>query len=122
MKTIALVEDDLFIQDLTSIKLREVKYEVKAVSTGEELLSLLSSENVDLVLLDLDLPDVPGIEILNKIRGSEKFKNTPVIIYSNNDNPEIIKEVTAVGVQGFFTKATTAFEDLHNHIKTLLGE
>jgi len=122
MKTIALVEDDPFIQDLTSVKLTEKNYRVETARTGEELISTITSKTVDLVLLDLDLPDSDGIELLSKIRKSERYKNTPVIIYSNNDSAEIKKSVTDIGIQGFFIKATTTFEDLHAHIKSVIGE
>lgn len=117
-----LVEDDPFISDLTSIELTEHKYTVLHAKTGEEVLILLQSSTPDLILLDLNLPGISGIDVLRKIREHATHKNIPVIIFSNNDSPELKNEAEKIGIQGFYIKALTAFEDLHTKIKLLLGE
>lgn len=122
MKKVLLVEDDPFIRDITSIKLTEQSYSVSVASDGESVIPLIKSETPDLVLLDLDLPDVPGLEILRRMKEDDSMKNIPVIIFSNNDDPETKQKALELGTAGFFTKVSTAFDDLLSHIKTVIPE
>lgn len=119
MKKVLLVEDDPFIRDLTSIKLTEHSYSVLIASDGASVLELMRKESPDVVLLDLDLPDIPGLDVLMKMKNDPQLKDTPVVIFSNNDNPETKKRAEALGTTGFFVKATTAFDDLLKHIESV---
>jgi len=122
MKKILLVEDDPFIRDITSIKLTEHNLTVLTAQNGAEALEVMKNESPDAVLLDLDLPDVSGLEVLKAVRSSETQKNTPVIIFSNNDDPDTSKKANELGVDEFFVKATTNFEDLYKKLASLIGE
>lgn len=120
MKKVLIVEDDPFILDLTSAKLSE-KYEVTNASNGEEALAQLSTKNFDAVLLDLDLPDVSGLEILSHIKKSESHKDLHVIIFSNNDDEVVKKQVTEMGIDGFFVKASTELDELLVSLENILS-
>lgn len=117
MKKVLLVEDDPFIRDLTSIKLTEQSYAVLVASDGESVLELVKKEMPDVILLDLDLPGMTGIEVLRQLKTDAGLKDIPVIIFSNNDDEQVRKEATELGMAGFFIKVSTAFEDLLTHIK-----
>lgn len=122
MKSILLVEDDPFIRDITSVKLSENGYAVQTASDGESALEIVKREQPDLVLLDLDLPGMTGLAVLTELKADPLLKSIPVVIFSNNDNPEVKAAADKEGVAGFFVKATTVFDDLHTHIKSVLGE
>ncbi len=122
MKSILLIEDDPFIRDITSVKLSEQSYAVQTASDGESALEIVKREQPDLVLLDLDLPGMPGLQFLTELKADPLLKSIPVIIFSNNDNPDIKAAADKEGVAGFFVKATTVFDDLHTHIKSVIGE
>ncbi len=119
MKKVLLVEDDPFIRDLTSIKLTEQSYAVSVASDGESVLDLVKKEMPDVILLDLDLPGMTGLEVLRQLKTNADFKDIPVIIFSNNDDEQTKKEATELGMDGFFIKVSTAFEDLLTHIKSV---
>jgi DNA-binding response OmpR family regulator len=122
MKKILLVEDDPFIRDLTTIKLSEQKYTVLTAENGDEAIRVIRDEMPDIVLLDLDLPDTPGLAVLQAVKADSLLQNIPVIIFSNNDDPVTQSKARELGTEGFFIKASTAFEDLHTHIKSIIGE
>jgi len=119
MKKVLLVEDDPFIRDLTTVKLTDNQYEVVAAATGEDALSYFDGEVPDVVLLDLDLPDMNGLEILSTIRATQKLATLPVIIFSNNDDKDTRAKAEALSIAGFFIKATTDYTELFTLIDSL---
>ncbi len=122
MKKVLLIEDDAFIRDLTSIKLTEHAFAVLVAHDGSTAVRLLRSDTPDIVLLDLDLPDMPGLQILADIKNDPALKDIPVIIFSNNDDPKAKEHALELGTEDFFVKASTAFDDLLKRIQELTGE
>lgn len=112
MKKVLVVEDDVFIRDISSIKLTEHGYDVVAVENGELALESLQSHEFAVVLLDLDLPDISGFEILKTIRSTERIKDLAVIVFSNRDDDALREEISKLGVSGYFVKASTDFSEL----------
>lgn len=119
MKKVLLVEDDPFIRDLTSVKLSEHDYSVLTCSTGESVVEMMRSEMPDVVLLDLDLPDLSGVEIVKFAKNDDAISKIPIIIFSNNDDPDMQEKIREFGITDFFVKATTSFDDLLVRIKEL---
>ena len=119
MKKVLLVEDDPFIRDLTSIKLTQSSYAVSVAADGESVIDMVKEEHPDVILLDLDLPGLSGLDVLAQLKADEKYTEIPVIIFSNNDDAEIKKKASDLGMAGFFIKASTAFEDLLTRIQEI---
>lgn len=119
MKKILVVEDDVFIRDITTIKLTDHGYSVTAVENGESALVAMEKELPDVLLLDLDLPDISGLEILTQMKASVSLKNVPVVVFSNSDDVEMKRKVTEKGIVGFFIKASTEYSELFTLIDTL---
>ncbi|HEY7335209.1 MAG TPA: response regulator [Bryobacteraceae bacterium] len=83
---------------------------VHVVSNGELAIEFIArAENdanapsLDFLLLDLNLPKRDGFEVLNRIRGSEKYKNVPVLVITSSDSPIDRSRVAALGA-GYFQK------------------
>ena len=119
MKKILVVEDDVFIRDITTIKLTGHGYTVTAVENGEKALQAMENEVPEVVLLDLDLPDISGLEIMQHIKNDAVLKDVPIIIFSNNDDATMRQKVTDIGIAGFFVKASTEYSELFLLIDTL---
>lgn len=88
---VLLVEDEQSISNFISTILSANDYDVLAVRTGEEALTMISSHCPDLIVLDLGLPDMDGIEVLKSVR---KWSNLPVVVVSarqyENDKVEAL--------------------------------
>jgi CheY-like chemotaxis protein len=67
-------------------------------------LDLAAEHDPDLILLDLHLPDMPGQEVLRRLRGQARTANVPVVILSADARPSLINELLAQGVRAFLTK------------------
>ena len=72
-KRILLVDDDAMNLRMAQVILKKTPYEILSASSGAECLRLLGEQPVDLVLLDIEMPDMNGIETLEKIREAESL-------------------------------------------------
>lgn len=122
MKKVLLIEDDPFIRDITSIKLTEHSYSVVIAHNGESVIDQMKNDTPDVVILDLDLPDISGLEVMKLIKADVKLKEIPIIIFSNNDNPSVKEKAEELGIAGFFIKAATSFDDLLAYINKVVGK
>ena len=82
MKTILVADDELGIRDLYSDIFKEAGYNVLLAATGAECLDLVSKNTVDLIILDIHLPDINGMLILEKLSKELDKKAPPVILNS----------------------------------------
>lgn len=111
-----LVDDhNIFLESMSLLlkNFEEIQLLGGAVN-GKEAISFLEREEIDIVLTDITMPLMNGIELISHIR--QNFKNVKVIVLSMSDNPEIIKNSINNGVAGYLYK-TVNKEELLNAIK-----
>lgn len=105
-RKILLIEDEFFIRDLYERYLKKSGYEVISAVDGEDGLNKALAEQVDLILLDIMMPKMTGIEVLEKIKQEGSIaKNTPVYLLTNQVQESIIKEAFKLGAEGYLIKA-----------------
>jgi CheY-like chemotaxis protein len=112
MISVLIVEDDAFIRDITTIKFSEHAYETVACASAEAALLAIEARAFDILLLDLDLPDMSGLDLLKAIKSHPHGTATNVIVFTNSDDASLKQQVTDVGVIGLFAKASTPYEEL----------
>ena len=118
-KKILMVEDELIINTYLSNFFRNAGYEVAVAGTGIEGLRMASEFCPDIVLLDLVLPDVDGVEVLSKLK--KLNAKLPVIVVTGlGPDEEILAECGEYGVNGFVTKDSTV-DQLLMHVKRFIG-
>jgi two-component system, OmpR family, alkaline phosphatase synthesis response regulator PhoP len=100
-QTVLVVEDEASIASFVSLYLKNAGYVVRAVGTGEAALALTESERPDLIVLDLMLPDVDGIEVCRRIR---KGSDVPILMLTARD--EDVDKIIGleVGADDYLTK------------------
>jgi DNA-binding response OmpR family regulator len=121
MRKILIIEDDIFLQNLESNKLKKDNYEIITGSTGDEALEKINEENIDLILLDLILPGIDGYDVLKKIKESEKTKKIPVIVFSNLSEEKDIKKAKEMGAIDFMVKSNFSLNELAERINKILA-
>lgn len=99
--TILIVEDDMPVRNLITTTLKTHEYKYLTAANGASAVMEASSHNPDVVLLDLGLPDVDGVEVIKKIRS---WSNMPIIVISarSEDNDKI--EALDAGADDYLTK------------------
>jgi two-component system nitrogen regulation response regulator NtrX len=102
MKTILVVDDEKSVRDSIKMVLEFESYEVQFAESGQEALRLLAQTSVDLVLLDVKMAGMDGVEVLQRIR--EKSSDLPVIMISGHGTIETAVEATKLGAFDFLPK------------------
>lgn len=106
MRNILLVEDDSFLIDIYTRKLKESGFSVKVANNGEEALQLLGKEKPDLIVLDIILPgEINGWQVLKKIKSLPKLKDLKVIILSNLGQKKEMEKGIKLGSIKYLIKA-----------------
>lgn len=104
---ILLIEDNEIIKKVNSVCLRDAGFEVDAAETGEDALEFFNNNHYGLVILDLNLPDMYGVEVLGRIRkfeqSQDRDKHTPVMVLTAEGN-EAEKKCMEAGADDFYVK------------------
>lgn len=116
-----IIEDDSFVMDIYQTKLNQEGYEVLLAENGAEALKKLEKETPDLVLLDIIMPYVDGLQVLKKIKASKKLKDIPVILLTNLSQKEDINEGLGLGADDYLIKShftpSEVLEKIKKYIK-----
>jgi CheY-like chemotaxis protein len=116
-KTILVIDDSIVIRKMVEIALEdEDEIAIETSVSGKEGLNKLDEVNVDLVILDMMLPDISGVDILKTIKAS---KGIPVIILSGKDSPQLVEKAKSEGADEFLPKPFKD-DELVEKIKNLL--
>ncbi len=119
-KRILLVEDDRFLRRACEVSLRQRGFTVLCAADGEEGLRLARAESPDLILLDLLMPKLPGIEVLRALKTDAATRAIPVLVLSNSSRERDVEQVSGLGAVGFFVKADLSLEQLGEQVTRLL--
>lgn len=104
-KTILLVEDDAFVSDIYQTKISSEGFNVILAENGLEAIKKLEKNIPDLILLDIIMPYMDGMETLRKIKSEEKWKKIPIILLTNLSEKERIEEALGIGAEDFLIKS-----------------
>ncbi len=124
MKKILLVEDDPFLIDIYTTKLKESGLLVDIATTGQDCLKKLAKEKFDLLILDIVLPQIDGWEILEKIKkakeGQKLKKDLKIVVLSNLGQKEEVERGLGLGVDKYLIKAHYTPSEVLKEIEKLL--
>lgn len=119
-KTILVIEDDKFLRELISRKLKEEGFDIVEAIDGEEGIKKVKEVKPDLILLDLILPGIDGFEVLSQMREKLNLSSIPVIILSNLGQKEDIEKGLKMGAIDYLIKAHFTPGEIIEKIKTAL--
>jgi len=123
LKTVFIIEDDIFLQGLEATKLKKEGFDIQTASNSKEVISVIGRKiKIDLILLDLMLPEVDGFEILKMIRKEKTLEKTPVIIFSNLSEEKDIEKAKKLGISEFMVKSNFNLDELAKKVKELIGQ
>ena len=120
MKQILLIEDDPFLIDIYTTKLKEAGFKIEVATDGEEGLRKLTEKKFDLLVLDIVLPQIDGWEILKKVKADQKLKETPVLILSNLGQKGEVEKGMKLGATKYLIKAHYTPSEVIEEIKEVL--
>ena len=104
MPSILLVDDEESIRSLYSKLLTVDGFEVNTAESGETALSLASSTKPDIILLDISLPEMNGIEVLSRLKTGNSTSDIPVLMFTGSSEMQTISECLNKGAAGYIVK------------------
>jgi DNA-binding response OmpR family regulator len=111
-----VIDDDAAVTELLSLLLRSHGYDVTTVNSGSEGIAVLRERKIDLIVLDLMMPDMDGWDVCRQVRS---FSNVPIIVLSALNDPSMIASILDTGADDYLVKPTGS-SVLIAHIKQLV--
>lgn len=121
MPSVLLVEDDQAIQNMYAFALRQEGFEVSIAGSGGEALTRADERAYDVILLDMLLSGMSGLDFLSTSDVLGKHPETKVVALSNMENPQIVEKAKALGVVAYLNKSEYEPLELTAFVKTLLN-
>ena len=122
-KKILIIEDEVDLAEALKIKLESAGFIALTAHDGEGGLDTAIAEQPDLILLDIVLPGMTGVEVLEKLREDEWGKDVSVIFLTNMDDDKSIAQAMVHRSSGYIVKSNTKLEEVVEKVRaTLKGE
>lgn len=123
-KSILIVEDERFISELYTRALEKAGYSVVTAGDGEQALQVATSQHYDVILLDIMLPTMNGVDLLYKIKDPQATKpiSAKVIITTNMDQKEETKAKVEKMADGYLIKAEITPKELVTYVNQVFGQ
>lgn len=122
MTKIMIVEDDLALREIYSIRLTAEGYTIVVAGDGEEALAVAAQEKPDLILSDVMMPKISGFDMLDILRSTPELKDTKVVMMTALSSPEQRARGEALGADRYLVKSQVGIEDVVNVIHEVLGD
>lgn len=119
-KSILLIEDDSFLIDIYTAKLKDAGFLTEVAADGENGLKKLKDKKFDCLLLDIVLPQIDGWRVLRELKNNEKTKNLKIIILSNLGQKEEVEKGMKMGASKYLIKSRYTPNEVVEEIKKVL--
>ena len=121
MTKIAIIEDDPTINQMYRMKFEAEGFDVELANNGKRGLAMVESFGPDLILLDVQMPEMDGPTALAEMRKQEWGKNIPVIILTNMGEEESPKDLKDLGIHSYIVKADLTPSQVVSRVKDALA-
>ncbi len=120
--TVLYVEDDPMVAEMYRLKLELDGYRVVMARDGVEGLRLAEECSPDLIFLDIRLPAMDGLQVLERLRESERVRHVPVVILSNYGESDLVQRGLRLGALDYLIKSQTTPNRLSSSVQGWIGE
>lgn len=115
-----VADDSLTILAMVSARLERVGYDVTTATRGDDALRLAQELRPRLVVLDVEMPGLDGIEVARRLRADAELAELRIILLTSHDGPDKVAEGLAAGADAYVTKPFSP-QELETRIEELLG-
>src|SRR5471030_1422201 len=122
MKKILIIEDNQIVANVYRNKLAVEGYEVEIALDGESGLKMMRTFKPDMILLDLMLPKMTGVEVIKQIRSEDDFAKLPLIVFSNTYLTNLIQEAWKAGATKCLSKASCSPKEVLDLVRHTIGD
>ena len=119
---ILIVEDDAALREALQTTLEAEKFSVSTATDGEDGLKKIAGKKPDLILLDIAMPKMDGITMMEKLRENKSHGEIPIIFLTNLSDVETISKVVRQGMFDYLVKSEWDIDELVNLVKKRLSK
>ncbi|MDA3955885.1 response regulator [Oceanispirochaeta sp.] len=121
MKKILIVDDSRTVRESLKFFLTEGGYEVIEGTDGQDALNVVTGQNCDLVITDVNMPNMDGLTLISKLRQMKEFKFTPILVLTTESQQSIMEKGKELGATGWIVKPFDN-EKVMGVIRKVLGD
>lgn len=119
---VLLVEDDPMVVRMYERKFKKDGFNVTIAYNGFDGLAALKNERPDIILLDIMMPKMNGLEVLKQIKADPQYKDLPVVMLTNlGDRAEDIERCKGFGAEDYWVKVNIKLEDITSNIAKIIA-
>jgi DNA-binding response OmpR family regulator len=122
MKKILIIEDDQIVANVYRNKLAVEGYQTETAPDGETGLKVMRTFQPQIVLLDLMLPGISGVDVIKEIRSEADFAKLPIIVFSNTYLTNLIQDAWRAGANKCLSKSSCTPKDVVDVVRNLIGD
>jgi len=122
VKKILVVDDSITVREVERNMLEAVGYKVDVAVDGIDGWHMIHQHNFDLIITDIDMPRMNGIELIHKIKSKSNYNKIPIIVVSYKDRIEDRESVFSAGADRYLTKGSFQDNSLREAVEDLIGE
>jgi DNA-binding response OmpR family regulator len=122
MKKVLIIEDDESFYNVCATAIKLKGYDVVHVADGSEAVQKITDENPDIVLLDIVLPGMSGLDILQNVKSIEEIKDTRIIMLTNFGTDANVNKAMELGAEDYIMKYNVVPNELADKVSVLLGD
>ena len=118
MPKVLVVDDTVMTRDILARLLRREGFITLTASSGHEAIHVIEEEPPDLVLLDINMPGIDGLDVLEQLHSHPQWKALPVIMMTAVSDTHAIHRAEQLGAKRFMVKATFSLGEMLHHVKS----
>lgn len=119
---ILIVDDDVFLLDMYSLKFKEAGFQIEVAENGEDAIKKTKEANPSVILLDIVMPKLDGLETLRQIKKDKIAEGAKIVLLTNLGQKEDIEKGLKLGADDYIVKAHFTPTEVLNKVKALLGK
>ncbi|HXR04293.1 MAG TPA: response regulator [Verrucomicrobiae bacterium] len=121
MKKILIIEDDLIVANVYRNKLSVEGYQAEIAPDGENGLKTMRTYKPDLIVLDLMLPKMSGVDVIHEVRGESEFSKLPIVVFSNTYLTNMVQQAWKAGANKCLSKASCSPREVVDVVRNTIG-
>ncbi len=122
MKKILIIEDDQIVANVYRNKLAVEGYQTEVALDGETGLKIMRTFQPDIIILDLMLPKMSGVDVIKEVRSEADFAKLPIIVFSNTYLTNLIQEAWKAGANKCLSKASCSPQEILDVVRRTIGD
>jgi DNA-binding response OmpR family regulator len=122
MKKILIIEDDQIVANVYRNKFAVEGYKAEIAADGDIGLKLLHTFQPQIIILDLMLPTISGVDVIKEIRAAQEFSKVPIIVFSNTYLTNLIQDAWRAGANKCLSKANCTPKDVIDVVRNVIGD